>query len=62
MRKRGRETSRNMWLLLARPLLGTWPTTQVYALTGNGTGDPLVYRPALSPLSNPSHGLNNKIL
>ena len=40
-RKRGRETSmckRNINLLpLARPQLGTWPTTQACALTGNRT-------------------------
>ena len=29
-----------MWLPLACPLLGTWPATQVCALTGNWTGDP----------------------
>ena len=33
-----------MWLPLTRPLLGTWPTTQVCALTGNQTSDPLVHR------------------
>ena len=33
------------------PLLGTWPATQACALTGNGTGVPLVCRPALNPLS-----------
>ena len=26
-----------MWLPLSRPLLGTWPATQVCALTGNPT-------------------------
>ena len=41
---------------LARPLLGTWPTTQVCALTGNRTGDPLVHRPALNPLCHTSQG------
>ena len=34
----------NLWLPLARPLLGTWPTTQACALTGNPTGDPLFCR------------------
>ena len=38
-----------MWWPLAHPLLGTWPTTQVCALTGNRTGDPLVCRLALNP-------------
>ena len=38
-RERGREGERegniNVWLLLSRPLLGTWPATQAHALTGN---------------------------
>ena len=38
------------------PLLGTWPATQPCALTGNGTDDPLVPRPVLSPLSHTSQG------
>ena len=43
-RKRGRETSMcerniNVWLPLARPQLGTWPTTQACALIGNRTSD-----------------------
>ena len=29
-----REGNINMWLPLARPLLGTWPATQACALTG----------------------------
>ena len=45
-----------MWLSLTRPLLGTWPETQARALTGNQTGDPLVHRPALGPLSHASQG------
>ena len=45
-----------MWVPLARPLLGTWPATQACALTGNQTSDPLVHRPALSPLSHTSRG------
>ena len=53
-----REKERNMhvWLPLTRPLLGTWPTMQACALTGNGTCDPLVHRPALNPLSHTSQG------
>ena len=31
-------------------------TTQACALTGNGTSDPLVHRPVLSPLSHTSQG------
>ena len=46
----------NVWLPLARPLLGTWPTTQACALTGNQTCDPMVCRPALNPLSHTSQG------
>ena len=45
-----------MWLPLARPLLGTWPATQACVLTGNRTSDPLVCRPALSPLGHISQG------
>ena len=33
-----------MWLPLAHPLLGTWPSTQACVLTGNQTSDPLVCR------------------
>ena len=45
------ERNISVWLPLALPLLGTWPTTQGFALTGNRTGDPLVPRLALNPLS-----------
>ena len=38
-------------------LLGTWPATQACALTGNQTGDPLVLRTMLNPLSHTSQGL-----
>ena len=44
------------------PLLGTWPTTQACALTGNRTGDPLVYRSVLSPLSHTSQGMSINLL
>ena len=37
---------------------GTQSATQACALTGNQTGDPLVRRPALSPLSHTSQGNN----
>ena len=49
--ERVRETSP-----LTRPLLGTWPTTQACALTGNQTGDLLVLRPTVNPLSHTSQG------
>ena len=52
--KRGRETS--MCGCLSRPLLGTWPTAQACALTGNQTGDPLIHRLALNPLSHTNQG------
>ena len=45
-RERGREGERegniSMWLPDVYPLLGTWPTTQACALTGNWTCNPLV--------------------
>ena len=57
-RGEGREEERkrniNVWLPLVRPLLGTWPATQACALTGNQTGNPLVCRLVLNPLSHTS--------
>ena len=44
------------WLPLVCPLLGTWPATQACALTGNQTGNLLVCRLALDPLSHTSQG------
>ena len=44
------------WLPLARLQLGTWPATQAHALTGNRTGNVLVHRPELNPLSHSSQG------
>ena len=55
-KEKERERNINVWLPLARPLLGTWPTTQARDLTGNQTRDPLVFRPALNPLSHTSLG------
>ena len=55
-REKERERNINMWLPLSCLLLGTWPATQACALTGNQTGDPLVCRPALNPLSQTSQG------
>ena len=53
-REKERKRNINVWLPLARPLLGTWPTTQAGALTGNRI-DSLVRRPvALNPLSHTS--------
>ena len=50
-----------MWLPLMHPLLGTWPRTQACALTGNRTGNPLVPRLALNPLSHTSQGNINSL-
>ena len=52
--KEERERNINVWLPLKRRLLGTWPSIQACALTGNQTGNPLVRRPALNPLSHTS--------
>ena len=57
MREKERERNINVRLPLTRPLLGTWPATQACVLTGNRTGDPLVCRLALNPLSHTSQGL-----
>ena len=56
--ERGEERERNInvWLPFECPLLGTWPTTQACALTGNQIGDPLICSSALSLLSHTSQG------
>ena len=55
-----KERNITVWLPLACPLLGTWLASQARALTGNlsgnPTGDPLVPRPVLNPLSHISQG------
>ena len=55
-REKERDRNINVWLPLTCPLLGTWPTTQACALTGNQTSDPLVHRLTPSPLSHTSQG------
>ena len=40
------------------PPTGTWPATQASPLHGNRTGDPLVCRPMLNPLSTPARAVN----
>ena len=55
-REEERERNINVWLPLTHPLLGNWPATQAYALTGNRTCDPLVRRLVLNPLSHTSQG------
>ena len=51
-----RERNINGWLPLVHPPLRTQPATQTCVLTGNRTGEPLVRRPALYPLSHTSQG------
>ena len=53
-KEKERERNINVWLPLMCPLLGTWPATQTCALTGNPTGNLLVHRPTLNPLSYPA--------
>ena len=62
--ERGEERERNVivWLPLMYPLLGTGPATQVCALTGNQTNDPLLCSLALNPLTTPARAGNNKFL
>ena len=50
-KEKERERNINVWLPLARPLLGTGPATKACALTGNGPSDPLIPRLVLNPLS-----------
>ena len=61
--KGGRKEERNItvWLPVVCHLLGTWPITQVCALTGNRTSSSLVQRLALSPLSHTSQDLVCKL-
>ena len=54
----GREGEKHQCVVASHaPPTGTWPATQACALTGNPTGDPLVCRPALSPLSHTSQDI-----
>ena len=55
-REKDGERNINVWLPLTSPQLGTWPTTQACALTGNRTSDLSVCRRALDPLSHTSQG------
>ena len=65
-RERGREGERggvkHQCVFDSHPLLGTWPATQVCALTGNQTTDPLLCRLALNPLSYICQGTANFII
>ena len=60
-REKGRERSFDP-LPLTRPQPGTWPSTQACALRGDGTGDLLVHRLVLSPLSHTSQGTTWQLL
>ena len=53
-KEKERERNISVWLPLTHPLLGTWPAVEVYAWTGNRTGDPPTHRPALNSLSHAS--------
>ena len=54
---RAKERERNIsWLPLVCLQMGTQPTTQACALTGNQTHNLLACRPVLSPLSHTSQG------
>ena len=55
-KEKEREGNISVWLPLACPLLQTRPATQACALIGNRTGDPLLCRPELNPLSHISQG------
>ena len=55
-KEKERERNINVWLPLTRPLLGAWLATQACALTGNQTGDSLVCRTSLYPLSYTCQG------
>ena len=50
------ERNISVWLPLTHLLLGTWLATQACALTGNQTGDPLVPKQVLNPLSHAAQG------
>ena len=60
-RTRRRETSICVCLLVC-PLLGTWPTTEACALTGNGARDLLVRRLVSYPLDHTSQGTFHSFL
>ena len=63
--ERGREGegNTNVWLPLARPLLGNLTSNPgMCPRLGMGTCDPLICRPALNPLSHTSQGYFTTIL
>ena len=58
MEGREKESKGNISVMLSLtcPLPGTWPATQACAVTGNQTGNLLVCRLMLNPLSHTSQG------
>ena len=59
-KEKERERNIPVWFPLTYPPLGTWPATQARALTGNGTGDPLLFRLVLNPPTHTSQGWNKQ--
>ena len=55
-KEKERERNIDVWSPLAHCKMGAWPATHACALTGNRTGDPLVRKPTLNPLSYTSQG------
>ena len=61
-KKGGRKKHQHVVASWVSPPSETQPATQACALTGNWTGDPLVRRPALNPLSHTNQGLMVDVL
>ena len=55
-KEKERKRNIHVWLPPMHPPLGTQPTTQACAPTGNWTSNPLGCRPELNPLSHTSQG------
>ena len=55
-KEKERERNINVWLTRAPPTGDLAHNPQAHDLTGNQTRDPLVFRPALNPLSHTSLG------
>ena len=55
-KEKKRERNINVGLSLKCPLLETWPATQGCALNGNWSGNPMVCRAVLNPLSHTRQG------
>ena len=61
-REKERDRNINVWLPLKRSLLGTWPTTQACALTGNLIGNTFGSQPGTQSTEPHQPGLNLLIL